>query len=1083
MIPRVSFRIFAGLVLLCIAGLQTMSAQSGLATLQGTVTDSTGALIPGARVNIRSQLMGTTLDVVANEAGIYTATDLPVGTYVVRITANTFASQTINHVLLTVGEFHQLNVTMSASTATTTVTVTESMNQVNPGETAVQGLIDGKQTRSLPLNGRDWTSLATLNPGVSQILTQFAGAATATTRLSRGLGGQMTIGGNRPQQNGYRLDGISINDYANGGPGSVSGNTLGTDAVQEFNVITSNAQAQYGRMSGGVINSITRSGTNTFHGSIYDFVRNNVFDTRNYFDPVTGTSSFRRNQFGGTVGGPVIRNHTFFFANYEGFRQAQGVAMSSTTLSPNAKNGLVTCTSGTGCVNGLKQLTIDPSVVPYLSLYPAPNGKITGNTGFYKFSTTQTTNEDFSTIHMDQNFSQYDSLRGTIVYDTASLDSADGTNTLYDESVSRRTTAALEETHIFSARLTNSFRIGFNRSAAAAPNQKAVLNPAINNPALGFYSGQTVGQIQVSSLTTLQGGSGSVGTNNYHFNAFQLYDDLVYVRGKHTLAFGTAIEYDQNNAIGGVLPNGEWNFGSVNNFLTNVPSFFEGRVPQTQALPHDLRQWTYAGYLQDSWKLRNNLTVNAGVRYEMATNTTDSGAGIGSLPTTTSPAAVAVKTFYTNNPTVKNFEPRVGVAWNPRGNGRTVLTVSSGLYDILPLNYTYQLQVISSAPAYKEGRVTYSGSSGKGLFPVSPFYSTTPKLRAIYTPPNPPRSYVIQNSVNLQQQMSQNTVLQIGYIGSHGVHQLFSTNDINNVPTLGKDPAGSYYWPDLTKVTGAARKALQLNQSIGTESDSFFGGSSIYHSLQASLSYASQRGFAGKASYTWSHSIDDSSSQVSGSSFSNAVSGLPAFDMSLNRANSDFDIRHVFSANALLPLPSPKSGGLLRPIVGGWTLSNVITYRTGIPFTPVIGGDPLGLLGSQPFAFPNRDVLTRNCTNGHTIAYVDTSCFSFPSTYNYAPGLNGPVLGTSRRNTLTGPNFFFWTLGVIKDQKVGERLDFQFQAQAFDLTNHTNFSNPASAQNQFFSVSGNRNGTAGYLTSTVTPGDTRQVQFALKVLF
>lgn len=1080
---KTALRAVAIALLVSFFSLLPTSAQSGLATLQGTVTDSTGALIPGAHVTIRSRRTGSVRNVTANEDGIYTSSNLPVGVYTVTVGANTFASQTFDRVILTVGEFHQLNVVMTASTATTTITVTESANQINSDETAVQGLIDGKQTRSLPLNGRDWTSLATLNTGVSQILTQFAGAATATTRLSRGLGGQLTIGGNRPQQNSYHLDGISINDYANGGPGSVSGNTLGTDAVQEFNVITSNAPAQYGRMSGGVINSITRSGTNTFHGSVYDFVRNNVFDTRNYFDPVTGTSSFRRNQFGATVGGPIFRNRTFFFVNYEGFRQAQGVALSSTTLSPNARKGLVTCTGGTGCVNGLKQLTINPSVAPYLTLYPIPNGAIKGNTGFYDFNTTQTTNEDFSTVHLDHDFSQADSLHGTIVYDTASLDSADSTNTLFDESVSRRTTAALEETHIFSMRLTNSFRVGFNRSAAAAPNEKAVINPAVNNPALAFYSGHTVGQLLVSSLTTLQGGSGSVGTNDYHFNAYQLYDDFVYVRGKHTLNFGVAFEDDQNNVNGGVLPNGEWSFGSINNFLTNVPSFFEGRVPQTPVLPHDLRQWINAAYIQDSWKARKNLTINAGLRYEMATNTTDNGAGLGALPTTTSPAAVLVKTFFSSNPTLKNFEPRLGIAWDAYGNGKTVITLSSGLYDILPLNYTYQLQVISSAPSYEEGRVTYSGTSGKGLFPVSPFYTTTPKLRAIYTPPNPPRSYVLQNSVNLQQQLTPNTVLQIGYIGSHGVHQLFNTNDINNVPTLGKDPAGSYYWPDLTKVTGAARQALQLNQVVGTESDSFFGGSSLYHSLQASISYSSPKGLAGKASYTWSHSIDDSSSQVSGASFSNAVSGLPAFDMSLNRANSDFDVRHVFTANALLPLPAPHSTALLRNVLGGWTLSNLITYRTGIPFTPIIGGDPLGLLGSQPFAFPNRDVHNRSCTKGHTTSYVDTSCFSFPATYNYATGLNGPVLGTSRRNTLTGPNFFFWTSGVIKDQKIGERLSLQFQAQAFDLTNHTNFANPASAQTQFFSVSGNPNSTAGELRSTAVTGDTRQVQFAIKILF
>ena len=775
------------------------------------------------------------------------------------------------------------------------------------------------------------------------------------------------------------------------------------------------------------------------------------------------------------------------------------MTIQSTVLSPNARSGVVTCTqaaSGTqnkSCLtaigggiappgsSGVQQLKIDPAVPPFLVLYPLPNAGVTGNTGLYSFVTTQTTNEDLSTIHLDHNFSQNDSLHGTLLYDTASLDSADQTNTLYDEAISRRTTAALEEIHIFTTRLTNSFRVGYNRSVAIAPNQKAVINPAANDPALSYYPGRSTGQLIVSSLTTVQGGSGSVGTNSFHYNSYQLYDDASYVLGKHSLTFGGAIEYLQNNTLGGVLPNGEWSFGSINNFLTNIPTFFEGGLPDTPVIPHDLRQTIYAAYAQDSWKLRNNLTVNLGLRYEMVTNTTETQNRLGALPTTTSPAAVHVHSFFTNNPTGKNFEPRVGIAWDPFHNGKTVVTLASGIYDILPLNYTFQLQVISSAPSYEEGRVTYSGSGGAGLFPKNPFATVTPKLRVIYTPQNPPRSYVIQSNLNVQQQLTPNTIFQVGYIGSHGVHQIFSTNDINNVPYLGQDPSGNYYWPDLTKVSGAARAALQLNPAVGTESDTFYGGSSVYNSFQTSLSYSSPKGVTGKVAYTWSHAIDDSSSQVSGASFSNSVSGLPAFDLRLDRANADFDIRNVFSANAVAPLPNIKRGGAYASILRDWTFNNIFTIRSGIPFTPVIGGDPLGLLGSQPFAFPDRTVYSRSCTNGHKINYIDTSCFAFPATYAYAPGFAGPRLGTGRRNTLDGPGFFFWTTGLMKDQPITERFRAQFQIQAFNVTNHTNFANPAAAQTQIYSVSGALSGTAGALTAAATPG--RQLQFALKLIF
>ena len=1059
-------------------------AQSGGATVQGTVTDPSGAVVPNAKVRVTAQLTGVSRELVTDKGGFYSAANVSAGRYKIVVTAAGFANNTQDNVVLSVGGTRDLDIAMTVST-NETVTVEASSNQVNPTDTSVQGVIDGKQTRDLPLNGRDWTNLATLNTGVSQVLTQFAGAATATTKLSRGLGAQLTIGGNRPQQNSYRLDGVNINDYANGGPGSVTGFTLGVDAVQEFSVITSDAPAQFGRMSGGVINSITRSGGKQFHGSAFDFLRNSAFDARRYFDPVGGGEpSFRRNQLGGSIGGPIIREKTFFFFNYEGFRQAQGVTLQSTTLSTNAKSGLVTCTGTTGgCSGGLQQLVIDPKVLPYLGLYPTPNGPVSGNTGIYNFQTTQKANEDFSTVRLDHNLSEIDSLHGTLVYSTASLDSADQTNTLYDEAISRRTTGTLEEIHLFSQRLSNSFRLGYNRSVAIAPNLKAVINPAINNPALTFYPGTTrsVGQILISSLTTVQGGSGSVGTNAFHYNSYQIYDDATYVLGKHSLTFGGNVEYDQNNTLGGVLPNGEWNFGSINNFLTNVPSFFEGGVPGTPVVPHDLRQTIYAAYIQDSWRARPNLTLNIGLRYEMATNTTETAGRLGSLPTPASPASVYVKSFFASNPTLKNFEPRVGVAWDAFGNGKTVVTASSGLYDVLPLNYLFQLQVISSAPSYQEGRVTYSGTAGKGLFSATPFTTTTPKLRSIYTPPNPSRSYVIQSSFNLQQQLTPNTVFQVGYIGSHGVHQVFSTNDINNVPFAGRDPNGNYYWPDLAKVTGAARSALVLNQAVGTISDTEYSGSSIYHSLQTSLSYAAPKGITGKVSYTWSHSIDDSSSAVSGASFGNSVSGLFAFDQRLNRADSDFDVRNVFTANAVAPLPNLKSGGMWAAPLRNWSLNNIFTIRGGIPFTPLMGGDPLGLLGSQPSAYPNRNIHSRSCTNPHSLNYVDITCFSPTTTFAYATGFNGPEEGTSRRNTLDGPGLFSWSAGVMKDQTITERVRAQFQIQAFNVTNHTNFANPASAQNQFFNVSGVQSGTAGQLTSVATDG--RQLQFALKILF
>jgi hypothetical protein len=330
----------------------------------------------------------------------------------------------------------------------------------------------------------------------------------------------------------------------------------------------------------------------------------------------------------------------------------------------------------------------------------------------------------------------------------------------------------------------------------------------------------------------------------------------------------------------------------------------------------------------------------------------------------------------------------------------------------------------------------------------------------------------MQYTFNVQHEFSRTVSMTMGYIGSHGVHEIFTSNDINIVLPILKSPLG-YVWPKVG--TGVPQ-----NPNLGTVSGTYFNGSSLYNSLQTTLNLRSSR-LSGQLSYTWSKSIDDSSSAISGASFNNALASPPFFDLSLSRAPSDFDVRNVFSANSNLTLPSPdKRFGKWAEPFRGWTFTNIILARTGIPFTPILGGDPLGLSTNAPFAFPDR-VSNGNCTNGHNVNYLNTACFAFPGTFQYAPGLSGPLLGTSRRNSIYGPGLFNWTTGLIKEVQASERLRVQFQAQAFNVTNHTNFANPQSTQLQVFNASGALLPTAGQLTLTSTTS--RQLQFALKVLF
>jgi len=1030
----------------------------GAATLQGTVADPSGAIVIGAKLVITSESTGVSRQLASNSAGFFSATDLTPGNYKIVVSSTGFGTDEIDHILLTVGQVRDVNVQMSVATVANKVIVTGVSNSLDTASSSVEGVVNGMTTRNLPLNGRDFTQLATLQAGVSAVLTQYSADATSTTRLSRGFGSQLTIAGNRPQQISYLLDGINTNDYANGSPGSVSGAILGVDAVEEFSVIESNAPAQYGRMSGGVLNSITRSGSNTFHGSVYDFVRNSVFDARNYFDSAT-IPPFRRNQFGATASGPIFRNKTFFFGNYEGFRQSLGSSLQDVVPSPNARTG--------DLVAG--KVTINANVAPFLALYNLPNTSVSGDTGIYSFVTQQPTNEDFSTIHLDHNFTDKNTLHGTMLYDTSSISSADPSDALIDQAISRRAAISLEDIHTFSAQLTNALRVGYSRSVSSGPRQQSVINPAADMTALGYFPGANVGALLVSGLTTFNGGVGAVGTYTYHYNSYQIYDDVALVRGRHSFSFGGSVERLQDNEEAGLLPFGEWSFGSLKNFLTNVPTFFESGLPTLPVAPVDLRTTIAAGYAQDDWRLLPNLTLNFGIRYEMNTDFTESRNRLGELATPTSSAVTPVKSFFTNNPTLANVDPRVGFAWDPYGRGQTVVHGAFGLYDVLPLPYILGLQAVSSSPIYDEAENT---SVAKGTFPLNGFTGFTPPVRAIYTPQNPGQNYVMQYTFNIQQQFARNTTMTVGYIGSHGVRQPFTANDINFVPPVLASPEG-YVWPK----SGTEPK---LNPAIGIESGTYFEGSSLYNSLQAALRYSASR-LQGMLSYTWARSIDDSSSALSGASFDNSISNPPYFNLRLNRTLSDFDVRNLISAYAMWQLPSPAArfGPWATPL-RGWNLENILTISGGVPFTPTVSGDALGSLTSTPFDRPDL-VRKTGCTRPQNIFYLDTSCFAFPPSYEYAPGLSGPVLGNAGRNPLIGPGTLFWTTGLMNEQKLGERLRMDLEAQAFNVTNRTNFADPQSTEAEIYNVSGNLLSTAGELTVTST--SSRQLQFSLKLLF
>lgn len=1085
------------MLLLCANSLLPIRAQEAGGTIVGVVTDPSGAAVGGANVSIKNVDTGVERNISTNTDGLYVAPNLLPGKYEVRVDATGFSSTVVSDVVLTVGERREINVALKIGQASEKVKVTgEQISDVQLASSSLGNVVDSHTVVELPLNGRDWTSLTELEPGVAQVRTQKA-LGVSNDRPNRGLGVDVTIGGNRPQGNDYRLDGVNINDYSSGAPGSITGAVLGVDAVQEFSVVTSNAPADYGRTSGGAVNAASRSGTNSFHGSAYEFLRNSALDARNFFDGPT-IPPFKRNQFGGSASGPVIKDHTFFFVDYEGLRQNLSSTNSITVPSANARAGQLV--SGT--------VTVDPLVAPFLAcspsscLFPLPNGAVNGDTGIYNFVGKQVTSEDFVTTRIDHRISSSDSLFGTYVFDRGQVANPDAYDIKNVGNQSRRQTLALEESHIFSPAILNSARFGFNRDVVIAFTTLSSINPAASNTSFGFNPGENVGIITVGSgITQFSGGLGAIGEYHFHYNSFQFYDDLYWTKNKHSLKIGFSAERIQSNQFTrGSSPNGFYTFGSLQSFLTNQPTNYVSLL-SSALTPRDLRQSLFGGYIQDDYKIRPRLTVNLGVRYEMATVPTETANQLSTLVnfTDTTPK---LGSPYFSNPTLRNFSPRVGFAWDPTGKGKTSVHGAFGIYDVLPLPYEFELLTLLSAPYTLGGSYTFPTSGpqacnapGIHCFPAGGFPNLTVKtLRYGYVEQNPHRSYVQQWTLNIQHEVFRNFSVTAAYVGSHGVHLPDHTDDTNDFQPVAHTAEG-YLWPVV------AGSGARLFPNLGGQvSANTWSADSTYHGLQLEAIKRLSHGFQLQGSYTFSKSIDTSSSGIAGDTFGNSVSSLPFFDPRLRRGLSDFDVRHVAVVNAIWSVPSPGSwNGPAKWATSGWQLGEIFTLTSGLPFTPTIAGDPLGLESADNYAFPDR-VADCNPVNSSFksggLHYLNLSCFALPAqtsdlagqcrTFGTIAGTCANLLGNSGRNSVIGPGLRDFDFSLYKNNRIpriSDTFNVQFRWEIFNIFNHANFNPPPPAARQVFTAAGALNtNTAGVLAGP-TATSSRQMQFALKFIW
>src|SRR5438093_10930710 len=551
----------------------TLSPQVSSGSLSGTVTDTAShAPIPDAQVRLINIATGVARTVATDNAGFYTAPDLLPGTYEMTVAAPAFTTQVRTGIAVNVGASLFLNVVMQAGDPARVVRL--AVSGTSGDSSAVGGNVSASTVVDSPLNGRDWTQLATLQAGVTGVQT---GSAQGGGNSQRGFGAALSISGARPDQNNYRLDGVSINDYSNGAPGSVLGDNLGVDAVEQFSVLGSNYPAQYGRTTGGVINAVTRSGTNVFHGSVYEFLRNSALDARNFFD--ARIPPFKRNQFGGSLGAALRKDRAFVFADYEGLRQSLGMTQVNTVPSAAARKGVLS----TGSV------LLDPAVSRYLqAFYPLPNGPLLGNgdTGIFSFAGQQVTTEDYFTTKLNHKFSERDSISGTFVRDNSKVAQPDPFDELLANVVSRRQLVTLHEQHIFNSKFLNAARFGFNRAVAIEGGVSGVMNPLLAVPAFGFVPGQFVGEVQaVPGISNFTGGGNAQrpdtrsSSRNRYWNSFQWADDVFLIKGVHALQFGAVVERMQDNSIVTSRTNAVFKFSSLSDFLTNRPRNFSGLLP------------------------------------------------------------------------------------------------------------------------------------------------------------------------------------------------------------------------------------------------------------------------------------------------------------------------------------------------------------------------------------------------------------------------------------------------------------------------------------------------------------------------
>jgi len=1046
------------LATLLLAGALAAHAQVVGGTISGAIHDASGAALSGATVTVRQIETGATRTLTTDSEGRFFAPSVPVGAYSVSAAHDGFETQQQAGISLAIGQSLQLNFALGLATVQQQVVVDASEASVNTTTQQTAGLIDERQVKELPLNGRSYDELLTLNPATLNYTGERSGGIGSS---NSSVGNMFAVSGRRPQDNLFLLNGIEYtgSSLINVTPGGTSGQLLGVDAVREFNVATDTYGATYGKRDGAQVSIVTSSGTNRLHATAFEFIRNSALDARNYFDQGS-IPEFQRNQFGGSLGGPIRANKLFLFGNYEGFRQNWG--LSAVTLVPDnrAREGFLPKSGG-----GEQNVGVNAAVAPLLALWPVQNGPELGGGIAEAFShPKQIIREDFGTARFDDNLGGKDLLFAVYTVDDSTANTpSQNPLSLIDESL-REQVASVQEQHVFSPALLNTARFGYSRASYFFTGYTPVTET-------GWVTGKPIGAIVISGSTASNGASAitqaglNVGSNNTAARNLLTWDDHVYwSRGRNQIEAGVWLQRIESNDLLAQSQYGQASFATLQTFLQGTVKTFTV-VPSPTEL--GWRSFEGAGFVEDTIKVTPRLELRAGFRSESTNGWNEAqgrAANYAIVDGVLQTNPVVGSSALTKNHAKFLPEPRVGFAWDVWGNGKTAVRGGFGLYHGLLDTLDYRLD--QTAPYNTAESISNIAVSNLHITPGTPPPAGT-KVSPSNVQPDINTPAVLTWSLRVEQQIAPRTSFTLGYVGSHSYHQILSEDMNEPVPTY--EPDGSVFYP-----TGAKNANPNLANSTSWVSQ----GDGSYHSLIVDVRRSFASGLQFRGNYTWAKNLDD------GSAWNTSVSGnTPAFvefplNPKLDWGPAATDVRNAASINASYELPFGPHQRFLNHaatpvnyIISGWTASAIVSAQSGFPFTPQLGYNPTGNGDTRNPVRPNWNPTFTGNLYPHTAKqYFNPAAFLPPATGTF---------GNVSRDALTGPGLTEVDFSATRTAHLSERLGLQFRAEFFNILNHTNFLTPNEVV--YSSATSGISPTAGLVTSTSTTS--RQIQFGAKLQF